>query len=89
MARTTSPEQLEEMAQRLDREASRLRSVRLELRRDVEATRSHWEGRVAERFRNHTGPRYRQSHIDVAHDRLDAVAKMLRAAAREQGSRRP
>ncbi|HXH59280.1 hypothetical protein [Iamia sp.] len=89
MARTTSPERLEELAGRLDREAARLRTVRLALRRDVQETEAYWEGLVADRFRGHTGTEHRQRHIDLAHDRVAAVARMLRAAAREQSSVRP
>lgn len=87
MARPTSSEQLEEYARRLDEQAARLGAVRLELRRDVEATEAYWEGLVADRFRAHAGPEHRQNHIDLAQDRLAAVARLLRAAARDQQTR--
>ncbi len=73
-----------ELAQYLEREAGRLDAARVDLRRDVEGTRGRWEGLVAERFRNHTGGKYRQKHIDVAHDRLREVASQLRQAAASQ-----
>ncbi|HMJ74559.1 MAG TPA: hypothetical protein VK507_01230 [Iamia sp.] len=84
MARQTSPQRLEEMAAALDREAGRLDEVRLALRQDAADTHDYWEGRVADRFRVHVNGRYRQKHIDLAHDRLVAVARLLRAAARDQ-----
>jgi len=75
-----------ELAQYLEREAGRLDAARMDLRRDVEATRGRWEGLVAERFRSHTGAKYRQKHIDLAHDRLREVASQLRQAAASQKS---
>jgi len=73
-----------ELALGLEREAGRLDATRMDLRRDVEATRGKWEGLVAERFRSHTGGEHRQHQLDIAHDRLIGVARQLRAAAAGQ-----
>ncbi len=40
-----------------------------------------WEGRVAEGFLRHVNDHYRQSHLDVAHDRLVRLARALEQAA--------
>ena len=79
----TSPVKLDELAERLEREAGRIEATRAGLAQDVEATRGAWEGRVAESFRRHTGRSYRQHHLEVAHDRLRRAAKLARAAAEE------
>ena len=74
-----------ELAQYLEREAGRLDAARVDLRRDVEATRGRWEGLVAERFRSHVDGKHRQRHIDLAHDRLREVTGQLRQAAARPG----
>ncbi len=79
---------IEYLAQSFEREAAPLDAVRVDLRRDVEATRGRWEGLVAERFRNHTDGQHRQRQIALAHDRLMVVARQLRQAAASQAAAR-
>jgi len=84
MAGQTSPDELDRLAGVLDQEAAHLDRVRDELRRSVEATHGRWEGRIADRFRGHTGPEHRQRHLAVARDRLRTAARLARLAADEQ-----
>lgn len=83
MQRLTSPEQLEQLAGLLDREAGQLDYVLTRLRGQVAATHGSWEGRVADSFRSHTGPQHRQHHLRVARDRLREAARLARLAATE------
>jgi uncharacterized protein YukE len=83
MQRLTSPEQLEQLAQLLGREAGELDHVLTRLRGQVAATHGCWEGRVADSFRSHAGPRHRQHHLRVARDRLREAARLARLAAAE------
>lgn len=83
MQKLTSPEQLEQLAGLLDREAGQLDHVLARLRGQVAATHGSWEGRVADSFRSHTGHQHRQHHLRLARDRLREAARLARLAATE------
>lgn len=83
MAAKTSPQELQELAAVLKREAARLDAVRDELRSLVRESRGEWEGQVADRFRAHVGEKHRQHHIEVARDRLRRAAALVLQAAEE------
>lgn len=91
MRALTPSQELAELADRLDRQEHLLRDVLRRLRREVEASRGYWRGAAGDTFRNHTGARYRQRHLEVACARLHRAARLARAAAevnlqREQAS---
>jgi len=79
----TEPDELRDAADDLRRQAARLDQLRTEMAREFtrESFAGKWEGKVAEGFLRHVGGRYRQSHLDVAHDRLIRLARALQRAA--------
>jgi len=79
----TPPAELRDAAEDLRRQAVRLDQVRADIARELtpESFAGKWEGRVAECFLRHVGGRYRQSHLDVAHDRLLRLVRALESAA--------
>ncbi|MGH3915218.1 MAG: WXG100 family type VII secretion target [Pseudonocardiaceae bacterium] len=89
MQRLTSPEQLDQLAGLLDREAGQLDHVLARLRGQVAATHGCWEGRVADSFRSHTGHEHRQHHLRLARDRLREAARLARLAADENRTAPP
>jgi hypothetical protein len=85
MATLTRPEKLADAARRIEAHAARLDRIRGELAAEmtVVAMRERWEGTACEDFLRHVGPRHRQHHLDVAHDRLRLLALVLDRAAEE------
>ena len=79
----TDPDQLRTAADDLRRQAHRLDEVRSAIARELtpESFTGQWEGRVAEGFLRHVNGRYRQDHLDVAHDRLIRLVRSLGQAA--------
>jgi len=87
MAALTSWRRLDELADVLDRQAGLLEDVLVQLRREHEASRGYWRGAAGDTFRNHTGPGYRQHHLERAAARLRRAARLARAAAEENRQR--
>ncbi len=84
----TQPEELRDAAEDLRRQAARLDQVRTDIARELTPGSfvDKWEGKVAEGFLRHVNGRYRQDHLDVAHDRLIRLVRALeRAAEANQG----
>ncbi len=79
----TEPAELRDAAEDLRRQAARLDEVRTDMARELrpESFVDKWEGKVAEGFLRHVNGRYRQSHLDVAHERLSRLARALERAA--------
>jgi uncharacterized protein YukE len=83
MTALTSWRKLDELAGVLERQAGLLDDVLARLRREVEASHGYWRGAAGDTFRNHTGPGYRQHHLELASARLRRAARLARAAADE------
>lgn len=79
----SEPAELRDAAEDLRRQAARLGQVRGDIARELtpESFVGKWEGKVAECFLRHVGGRYRQDHLDVAHDRLLRLVRALERAA--------
>ncbi len=74
-----------DLHQALAQAAGQVADVRDRLRREVEESRTYWEGNAADTFRNHVGEGYRDHHLAVAHHRLlDAAQLALQAAAENE-----
>lgn len=87
MAKLTSPDKLNALADTLELQAGRIDATRVRLMQQVEATEATWQGKVADAFRRHAGARHRQHHLDVAHDKLRYAALLARSAAAENAAR--
>src|SRR4051794_7202083 len=83
----TPPQELDDLATALNRQAGELERVRDELRHTVQDSRGAWEGIVADRFRAHLDGEHRQRHLALAADRLRDTARLARLAADEQRDR--
>lgn len=79
----TEPDELRDAAEDLRRQAARLDQVRTDIARELnpQSFVGKWEGRVADGFLRHVNGRYRQDHLDVAHDRLIRLVRALERAA--------
>jgi uncharacterized protein YukE len=77
----TPPEELDDLARALERQAAELDQVQDEIRWAVQQTRGFWEGLVADRFRSHLDSEHRQRHLTEASDRLRHAAHLARRAA--------
>jgi len=79
----TEPSDLRTAAQDLRQQAGRLDVARTAIAQQLtpEAFAGKWEGLIAEGFLRHENGHYRQHHLDVAHDRLSRLSKVLIRAA--------
>jgi uncharacterized protein YukE len=87
VARLTSGQRLMDLHQALAQAAGQVADVRVRLRREVEESRTYWEGNAADTFRRHTGGRHRDHHLAVAHHRLLEAARLALQAAAEHEQR--
>ncbi|HEU5160085.1 MAG TPA: hypothetical protein VFU43_24015 [Streptosporangiaceae bacterium] len=87
MARLTSEQRLIDLHQVLAQAAGQVADVRARLRREVEESRTYWEGNAADTFRHHAGGDYRDHHLGVAHHRLLQAAQLALQAATEHERR--
>jgi hypothetical protein len=81
VARLTSQQRLMDLHQVLAQAAGQVADVRVRLRRELDESRTYWQGNAADTFRHHTGPDYRDHHLAVAHQRLLEAAQLALQAA--------
>lgn len=76
-----------DLHQELTQAAGQVADVRGRLRREVEESRTYWEGNAADTFRDHAGQNHRDHHLAVAHHRLLEAAQLALQAATEHDQR--
>lgn len=81
VARLTSQQRLMDLHQVLAQAAAQVADVRARLGREVDESRTYWQGNAADAFRHHVGPDYRDHHLAVAHQRLFDAARLALQAA--------